>query len=69
MEGKTPLELWTGSYATLGHLRDLGQNVIYAFPNRKGTSGTKGLGWVDWLGIWVKMMAIEFGYLTKGRLC
>jgi len=36
-------------------------------PNRKGTSGTKRVGWVDWSDIWVKRMAIEFGYLKKER--
>ena len=41
VEGKMPLELWTRSYATLGHLRLWGQNVIYTFPNIKGTSGTQ----------------------------
>jgi len=35
------------------------------FPNRKGTSGTKRVSWVDWLDIWVKRMAIEFGYGWK----
>jgi len=46
----------------------LGQNVMCTSPNRKGTSGTKRVGWVDWSDIWVKRMAIEFGYLTKERL-
>jgi hypothetical protein len=46
----------------------LGQNVMCTSPNRKGTSGTKRVGWVNWSDIWVKRMAIEFGYLTKERL-
>ena len=60
MKGKTPLELWTGSYATLGHLRVWGQNVMCTFPNRKGTIGTKKVGWVDYSVTWVKKMTIEF---------
>jgi len=42
---------------------------MYTFPNRKGTGEIKRVSWVDWLDIWVKRMAIEFGYLTNGRLC
>jgi hypothetical protein len=67
VEGKTPLELWTGSCATLGQLRVLGQNVMYTSPNRKGTKRTKSVGWVDWSDIWVKRMVIEFGYLKNKR--
>jgi hypothetical protein len=69
VEDKTPLELWTGSYAALGHLRVLGQNVMCTFADRKSTSGTKGIVWDEWSVIWVKRMAIEFGYLPKDRLC
>ena len=46
-----------------------GQNVMCIFPNRKDTNGTKTVSWVEWSDIWVKRMAIEFGYLTKGRVC
>ena len=44
-------------------------NVMCTFPNRKGTSGTRRVSWVNWSDIWVKRMAIEFGYLTNGRSC
>jgi hypothetical protein len=47
VEGKMPLILWTVSYATLGHLGVSGQNIMCTYPNRKGTSGTKGVGWVE----------------------
>jgi hypothetical protein len=35
MEGKTPLELWTGSYATLGHLHVLGTECYVHIPKQK----------------------------------
>ena len=35
VEGKTPLELWTGSYATLGHLRVLGTECYVHIPKQK----------------------------------
>ena len=35
MEGKTPLKLWTGSYATLGHLRVLGAECYVHIPKQK----------------------------------
>jgi len=69
VEGKTPLELWTESYATLGHLRAFGTECYVHIPKLKSTSGTRRVGWVDWSNMWVKRMAIEFGYVTKGRLC
>ena len=46
----------------------LAQNIMCTFLNRKGTSGTQRVCWVDWSVIWVKMTAIEFGCLTNGRL-
>jgi len=36
VEGKTPLELWTRSYATLGHLRVLGTECHVHIPKQKG---------------------------------
>jgi hypothetical protein len=41
VEDKTPLELWTESYATLRHLHVLGQNVMCTFPNRKAQVGPR----------------------------
>ena len=35
VEGKTPLELWTGSYATLGHLGVLGTECYVHIPKQK----------------------------------
>jgi len=67
VESKTPLELWTGSYATLGHLHVFGTEYYVPIPiQKKGTSGTKRVSWVNWSDIWVKRMGIKFGYLTKG---
>jgi hypothetical protein len=36
VEGKTPLELWTGSCATLGHLRVFGTECYVHIPKQKG---------------------------------
>lgn len=52
--GPAPVELWTGSYATIGHLVFSGQNVLCTSPNRKVTSGTQRVRRVDWSDIWVK---------------
>jgi len=35
VEGKIPLELWTGSYATLGHLRVFGTECYVHIPMQK----------------------------------
>ena len=35
VDGKTPLELWTGSYATLGHLRVFGTECYVQIPKQK----------------------------------
>jgi hypothetical protein len=35
VESKTPLELWTGSYATLGHLCDFGTECYVHIPRQK----------------------------------
>ena len=62
VEGKKPLELWTGSYATLGHLRVLGTECYVHIPKQKKHNWDQKVGWVDWSDIWVKRMAIEFGF-------
>jgi hypothetical protein len=35
VEGKMPLELWTGSYATLGHLCVFGTECYVHIPKQK----------------------------------
>jgi hypothetical protein len=41
VEGKTSLELWTGSYATLGHLRVLGTMLCAHSQSEKAQIGPK----------------------------
>jgi hypothetical protein len=68
VESKTTLKLWTGSSATLGHLRVFGTECYVHIPKEKRQKWDQKSRSGRIVGYMGKRMAIKFGYLTKERL-
>jgi transposase InsO family protein len=67
VEGKTPLELWTGSYATFGHLRVFGTECYVHIPKQKRHKWDQKIKLGQLVGYMGERMAFVFGYPTKGK--